>query len=174
MPALALSPKVKEMFQRYHVEYHLRESFYRDPDYFTVGLHFDESVYAPMYFGYGMEGVYGDRARFARDVEQRILAIAPDTLLVLVKAEPEVIARRMKGHPHQNGIVQEEDIELVLQRFEEEFEKSAILHKIAIDTSTATVKESLADFVRKIGPHLSQTDRLRILTHRALRQSQPL
>ena len=167
---LALSPNVKEMFQRYHIDYHLHDAFYQDPDYFTVGMHIEEAVYAPLYFDYGMEGVYGNRKRFAQSVEHRLIQIAPDTVLVLVTASPEVIRRRMREAPHENAVVQEKDIELVLRRFEEESERSSLTHKFVLDTSTATVKETLAEFVQKIKPHLTQTDRLRILTHRALQR----
>ncbi len=165
---LALSPNVLEMFQRYHVDYHLSETFYSDPDHFMVGLHFDEAVYAPLYFGYGMTGVYGDRERFFKHVERRVLKMAPDTVLVLVKASPEVIARRMKTDPHENQIVREEDIESVLGRFDALYKRSIIGRKMALDTSTATVEESLVEFQSEIEPHLTEADRLRLLVHRRL------
>jgi len=48
---LGLSPKLKEMFQRYHLQYHLHPSFYSDPDHIMVGAHIEEAIYAPLYFG---------------------------------------------------------------------------------------------------------------------------
>ena len=69
---MALSPNLKEMFQRYHIEYHLSPSFYGDPHHNSVGFHIDEAVYAPMYYGYGGSGEYGDRARSARRTEAHI------------------------------------------------------------------------------------------------------
>ena len=44
---LALSPRLKEMFQRYHLEYHVMSEFYSNPDHCMVGMHFDEAIYAP-------------------------------------------------------------------------------------------------------------------------------
>ena len=43
---MALSPKLKEMFQRYVIEYHLGSSFYEYPDHGLVGFHIEEAVYA--------------------------------------------------------------------------------------------------------------------------------
>ncbi len=165
---LALSPNIKEMFQRYHVDYHLHDSFYQDPDHFMVGLHIEEAVYAPLYFDYGMAGIYGDRAGLARATEHRLMQIAPDTILVHVKAAPAVIRTRMQDAPHPNAIVKDEDVELVLGRFEEEFERSSLTHKLTLDTTVSTVEESVAEFAEQVEPHLTYADRLRILTHRAL------
>ncbi len=165
---LALSPNVLEMFQRYHLEYHLSDAFYSDPDHYMVGLHFDEAVYAPLYFGYGMDGIYGDRGRYFGRIEHRIMRAAPDTVLVLVKAAPDVIAGRMKADPHENQVIKEADIDLVLRRFEEEYERSILSRKFVLDTTSATVEETLVEFVENVKPHLSESDRLRMLVHRRL------
>ena len=53
------------------------------------------------------------------------------------------------------SLVQEKDIERVLARFEEEYDKSLIRNKFALDTSTATIDETLAEFAREIKPHLA-------------------
>ncbi len=169
---LALSPRLKEAFQRYVIEYHTHDSFYQDPDHNLVGLHIEEAVYAPMYYGYS--GHAGDvrgatsRSTFARTVDRQIMTRAPDTVLVLLKASPEVIFRRMKEAPHDRQVVREEDVEEVLGRFDEEFKASLIRHKITLDTSTATVEETLDEFVTKIEPLLTEADRLRILVHQSL------
>lgn len=164
---VALSPKLKEMFQRYHIEYHLQSAFYGDDDHNMVGFHIDEAVYAPLYYGYGGEGQYAEREAYARSVEQKILAMAPDTVHVLVKASPGVIAMRMKETPHANAVLQERDIEYVLGRFQEEYERSTLPNKLSIDTSTATVQESLEEFVRKMGEFFTDADRARILAGKA-------
>ena len=54
-----------------------------------------------MYFSYGLEDEPqgGPRSRYARTIEATFMERAPDTALVLVKAAPEVIARRMKEGP---------------------------------------------------------------------------
>ena len=168
---LALGPNLLEMFQRYHLEYHLSDAFYSDPDHYMVGLHFDEVVYAPLYFGYGEEGAYGDRRRHFGRIEHRITQEAPDTILVLVKAEPGEISRRMKADPHENQVIQESDIDLLLQRFEEEYGRSILSRKFILDTTTATVDETLAEFVENVKPHLSESDRLRMLVHHKLNGS---
>jgi hypothetical protein len=170
---LALSPKLKEMFQRFNIEYHLQPAFYQQsPDHNVVGMPIDEAVYAPLYFGYGGKGQYADREEMARHVEKRMLELAPGTVHILLKCTPEVIRRRMKEDPHKNAVLQDKDVELVLQRFEEEYERSVIKNKFSIDTSTATVKECLAEFVEKIEPLLTAADRRRILVGRARRRGE--
>ena len=130
----------------------------------NVGFHIDEAVYAPLYYGYDEEG---GRTRAARKIEARILEMAPDTALVLVKASPEVIAKRKKENPHPHDLVQEKDIELVLNRFQEEFDASLLRKRMTIDTSNATVEESLAEFVENFKPMLTPADRARILLRRS-------
>ena len=164
---LALTPSQKEMFQRYHMEYHLSDAFYSYGHHNVVGMHIDEAVYAGLYYGYGGDGEYSDRKLYARYVEKTMLRKAPDTVMVLVKATPEVIRRRMKEHPHHNGVLKDKDVELVLQRFEEEYEGTVIEKKFTIDTSTATVEESLREFLDKIDEFLTDADRTQILVHKA-------
>ena len=164
---LALSPKLKEMFQRFSVHYHLQSGFYETPDHSVVGMHIDEAVYAPLYFGYGGKGQYAERAVYARTVEKTIMSIAPETVHVLVKASPEVITRRMKENPHKNAVLQEKDIGYVLARFQEEYGRSKLANKLSIDTSNATVQESLAEFVGKMEEFFTDADRARIAAGRA-------
>ena len=87
--------------------------------------------------------------------------------LVLVKASPGAIAERMRTSPHHNPVVREADIQKVLDEFEEEFEKSAIRNKLTVDTTQGTPDETLARFIELFEPHLNETDKLRILTHKA-------
>ena len=185
---LGASPRLKEQYQRYIIEYHLHPSFYGDLDHNMVGFHIEEAVYAPLYYGYGGRGETNEKRRFARSIESEIMERAPDTALVLIKATPGVIEQRMKRFPppgvvrveHQEqgdmtkgtdkftrGVVQETDIENVLQRFDEEYEDSLLRKKIALDTSTATVEETSNEFVEKIMPHLTEADRVRMLAHHA-------
>ena len=162
---LNLTPKLKEMVQRYHLEYHIQPSFYKQPDHNMVGAYVEEAVYGPLYFGYGGTGQKGDRAKSVRAYEERILDKAPDTVFVLVKATPGVIRKRMENKPHVNGVVKDTDIEHVLMLFDSAYESSLLHQKITIDTSTSTIKESLAEFVDKIKPHLTEVDLQRILDH---------
>ena len=160
---MALSPKLKEMFQRYVIEYHLGPSFYEYPDHGLVGFHIDEAVYAPLYYGYGGPGEYADRRVLARSIEAHIMEKAPETVLVLIKASAEVIAKRMRENPHPKGLLQEQDIEYVLQRFEEEYTSSLIRKRFILDTSDVTIDGTFSEFVTTIQPHLTDADRLRIL-----------
>ena len=164
---LALTPNQKEMFNRYHMEYHMSPSFYSYDHHSVVGMHIDEAVYAKMYYGYGGDGEYAARKELARHYEEQMLDRGPDTVLVLCQVSPNVIRRRMKENPHKNGLVQEKDIQLVVGRFEEEYEKSLLKNKFTVDTGTKTVDESLAEFVEKIEEFITDADRLKILVHRA-------
>ena len=67
---MALSPDLKEQFQRFQVEYHLQPEFYEDDDHHNVGFFIDEAVYAPLYYGYDQEG---GRTWHARKIEARIM-----------------------------------------------------------------------------------------------------
>ena len=163
---LGLSPLLKEQYQRYHVDYHVGDQFYREAaHHIVVGLHFDEAVYAPLYYGYGGVGAPFDRRLLARQVESRLMEVAPDTVVVLVKASPEVIAQRMREAPHPHNLVREEDVEAVLARFEDEYNQSVLRHKFELDTSESTPEETLAEFQRQVAPYLSDGDRLRLLLH---------
>ena len=122
----------------------------------------------PLYYGYGGKGEYAERTTLARAVEKTIMEEAPDTVLILLTASAEVIAQRMRDNPQPRGVLQEKDIEYVLQRFEEEYQGSLIRRKLTLDTTTATVEETLAEFAEQIELYLSDTDRLRMLAHQAL------
>lgn len=171
---LAVEPQVLEMFQRYMMDYHISLAFYKNADHNLMGVFIEEAVYAPLYYGYGgknsralFRSPEGQRTEMARRLEKTVLERAPDTVLVLFKASPEVIARRMKDNPHPHQIVQEKDIEHVLRQFEEEFEASLIQKRIILDTTSATVQETLVEFVEKHKPYYTNADLLRIQKHRA-------
>lgn len=168
----ALTPKIKESFQRYHIEYHISQDFYSQPHHNIIGMHYDEAVYAPLYYDYGGPGQYGDRERVARRTEEKVVKTALDTVLVLVKAAPEVIARRMNEAPHPHAVLQEKNIEDVLERFEDQYERSLIKRKFTINTSTAIIEESLSEFVSKYEPLLSDADRMRLLVYKAKRKGE--
>ena len=167
---MALTPRLKEMFQRYLIEYHLQPSMWdkgKWPHMAAIGFHIEEAVYAPLYHGYGGNGEYAERSRYARHIEERLLTLSPGFVLVLVKASPEVIARRMKSNPHKNSPLRERDIEHVLRTFEYEYDESLIKNKLTLDTSATTVEETLAEFVERVEPYITDADRLRILVQKA-------
>ena len=172
----AVHPQVKEMLQRYMLSYHISPEMYRGhADANLMGHAIEEAVYAPLYYGYGGKDTQasfrsgpGQRTEMARRMEETILFRAPNTLLILLKAAPEVIRQRMREQPTaaadapMRGVVQEADIEYVLQRFEEEFEWSLIGNKMVLDTSTATVAETMAEFLAKFSPYLTENDKKRM------------
>ena len=151
---LALSPKIMETAQRHNLYYHSPSESSSNEDRLVIGHHIDEAVYAPLYFGYGRTGENGDREVIAWQIEHKIKKFEPELVLILVKASPEVIARRMKEGAHPNAVVQEKDIELVLRRFQEEFGRSWVRNKFELDTSTATVDETITEFEAKMEPHV--------------------
>ena len=167
-----LSPEAKEIFQRMNIEYHLGSGFTGDDDLILVGFHIEEAVYAPLYYGYGYTKIYGDREFYVRYVDYEIMKHRPDTVLVLLKASPDTIAKRMKEKTHYDNIVQEKDIEHVLERFEEEYRKSLIRRKFTIDTTNKTVEETLRDFVKsmELGSHFRPIDTNRMLQHQAIKK----
>ena len=183
----AAHPQVKEMFQRFMISYHLSAGFYGAPDHHLMGCHIEEAVYAPLYYGYGgpdpgspMRSPEGQRTEMARHMEEEILQRAPNSVLVLMKATPEVIRARMAanyfpdaatverqkrsklfGEPTR-GVVQDKDVEYVLTRFQEEFDASLIGNKLVLDTTGASVEETLAEFLKGVTPLLSEADQARM------------
>ena len=175
---MQMSPDFKERFQRYMIEYHLIPSFLTDNDHMLTGFHIEEAVFAPLYYGYGGEGQYAARSPFARSIEKRIMEIAPEMVLVLLRASPEAIMNRMKENPRprdqagrRDGILQEKDVEYALEQFDQEFSSSLIRRKFQIDNTDLTPEETLQQFVDNIKKHLSSKDQLRITTHQALSAS---
>ena len=163
-----LSPRLTEVIQRHNLYYHTPWASGSDENFMGIGLYFEELVYAPHYYGYGGRGDMGDRGVISRNLEQRILQFRSDAVLVLVEAAPDVIRKRMEESPHLYPVVPAGDVEHILQRFEEEFENSLIKHKFRLDTSNATVAESVAEFAAKIQPYLTEGDLLRLALRRGM------
>ena len=97
--------------------------------------------------------------------------MSPETALVLVKASPEVIRQRVRDDPRPRCVLKDEDIELVLERLEEQYNLSILRRKFTIDTTEASVEDSLREFVAGIEPNLTLADRLALLTHEKLKPS---
>ena len=154
----ALSPRLTEVIMRHNLYYHTPAKSSSGEDFLGIGIHIDELIYGPLYYDYGGPGELGERQTIAKSLEQRILTLAPETVLILVKASPKVIAKRMKETPHKYPLVPEEDIANVLQKFEEAHQNSMLKTKITLDTSTATVDETVAEFAQKIQPYLSEAE----------------
>lgn len=165
---LTLMPTLLEKYSRYMIDYHF--AFFSDAHNLLVNWYYGDAVYAPLYYGYGNPDDYLDRRAMARSYDAKVMKMAPDTVLVLVKASPEVIRRRMSESPHPRCILKDEDVEFVLQRFEEEYNRSGIRLRFTLDTTNATLKETFGEFLRKIEPHLNENDKLSLLTHEKLMQ----
>lgn len=155
-------PAVRELLMRYALYYHTPSSLTEDPAV-VVGYHIEDLVYGPMYYGYGGDGEPGDRRVVAAHIEKRLAANVPQAALVLLEASPDVIRARMKANPHTPGVVPAEDIELVSRRFREEYDRSQIPGKFILDTTNATVEETMAEFVERIQPYLTPVDRMGLL-----------
>ena len=171
---LGLHPQAKEMLQRFMIEYHISPNFYTKPDHNLMAPFIEEAVYAPLYYGYGGEqsaaparSPAGQRSEMARKMERRILDLAPDVVLVLVKASPAAIRLRMRDNPHSHQVVREQDVEYVLRRFEAEVAASLVQKRIVLDTTAATVAETLDQFVAAYEPFLTNEDLLRMRQRQA-------
>jgi len=164
-----LAPDSREIFQRQTIEYHLTPNFNEYEDLILVGFHIEEAVYAIPYYGYGYPRTYQDRERFTRKIDIVIAKHVPDTVLVLLKASPETVARRMKENQHYDNVIPEKDIEHILERFEEEYYKSWIRKKFTLDTTDKIPGETLMDFAELMKKYLTPLDTIRILRHQALK-----
>ena len=171
---MALKPSLLEQFQRHSIWRHLHQGNFRDEhDWLVIDAYYADAVYAPLYYGYGEPGSFSDRRRRAREWDKELLASAPDTVLVLVKAGPEIIARRLKDKPKPRNILKPQDIEHVLRRFQEEYDDSLVMNKFSLDTTSAGAGETREAFLDEVWPYLTQEDRLRITTPRRHKDSQP-
>ena len=160
---LKSSPKIMEMHQRHSIYYHIQPATWDRPDWMAVGLHIDDSVYGPMYFGYGLPGTNHDRLLDMHRMERSMLRFTEDIVLVKVTASTETIKKRMKHSPHPNQIVKKDDIEKVILKFNELIDWSLIPNKITVDTTSKTKIESLEEFIKGVVPFFSDTDRSRII-----------
>jgi hypothetical protein len=154
---LTLSPRFKERFQRFQAVYHVRiMNLYRDS--LEVGFYSEDTIYGPLYYGYDSRAL---AIRHGRELEKEL---PPDTILVLLTASPEAIAKRMAAEPHEYQVIRTEDIPLLLEKFNEEFRASAIHAKIQIDTTDLTPDQVLEEFLRQArARYLASEDLLRIM-----------
>jgi hypothetical protein len=165
---LAMPPSLLEMYSRYMIHYHISAGFYAANDHCMVNSYYGDAVYAPLYYGFGGRGEYADRKTMARYYDQHVMELAPDSVLVHMKASPDVIRQRMAENAHPHCPLKAEDVEGVLERFAEEASDSLLRRKIVLDTSVASPQETLTQLMGKIEPFLSQQDRVRYTAHRLM------
>ncbi|MDG2101513.1 MAG: hypothetical protein GWO78_04490 [Dehalococcoidales bacterium] len=159
---LNLSPKLKEMYQRYHMYYHLHHYFQRDD--LTVGFHIEEAVLARRYFDYGLDGEIFDRKNVVFDgIENRIKQITSDQIITIhMKAEVSVIEERMellKDNPdHSNSPLIKKDIRDVMHDYKHFVDKSNIGPKVEVDTSYDNPEKTLEKIIDLIKPYITKRD----------------
>jgi len=171
---LDANPGLQQLLQLYNINNKFDKGYIDMADLFLIDWYYSDAVYASLYYGYGGPGQYAERKRLARRLDAKVNVHMPDMVLVLVKASPEMIRRRVEEGKspfptrHAATLFQAKDTEVVLERFEEEYERSLIPRKFVLDTTTASVQESLAEFKQQIKPFITGQDRLRLLTREKL------
>ena len=153
-----LTPTIKERFQRFQIYYHI-DVAHKHQNIILVGFHIEEAIYGPLYY------YPSHRVAYAREVEGKM---PEDTILTLLTASPEVIAKRMEGDAHEYNVIQKEDIPMLLERFNEEFGSSLIRKKLRIDTSNLTAEDLFEEFMSSVLPHLSTDEVLRMLARKIM------
>jgi len=163
----ALKPKLLEKYSRYMIEYHLNDAFYGDNHHLLINWYYGDAVYAPLYYGYGGKDQYADRQAMARGHDASLMHKAPDTVLIHMKASAETVRRRMAAEPHTRCILKgrDQDIETILQRFQEEYDRSGIRRRFELDTTNATPEETFQQFLKQMEPHMTVPDLLQLLRH---------
>ena len=166
---LNLSPKLKEMYHRYGMYYHIHH--YVQEDDLSVGFHIEEAVYARRYYGYGLDGEQFDRNNVFVGIENRIKQITTDPIITVhMVASPDIIESRMfalKDHPeHTNSPLQVEDIEDVMADYQYFISKSDIGPVVKVDTSIDSPEDTLEKVVTLLDPYFTKTDLERIKNHK--------
>ena len=162
---LALSPLLLEQFQRHMIWRHIHPNMYRsEDDNLFINAYYADAVYAQLYYGYGEPNSFADRRQRARVWDAELMGLAPDTVLVLVTTSAAVVRQRMQQNPRPRCILQPQDAELVLNGFQEEYDLSLINRRFTLNTTRSSEQETFRGFLRKLWPHLSQADRLRLAT----------
>lgn len=171
---LGMNPGLMEHYQRYQIFNKLTPGYIEMPDLFLLDWYYSDAVYAPLYYGYGGPGQYADRRRMARGLDRDVLSLMPDMVLVLMKASPDAIVTRIESgespfpRRHTDTLFKARDAEVVLERFDEQYEESLIVRKFVIDTTVLTVEDSLLQFKANVVQYLTSEDRLRVLSHKAM------
>ena len=168
------NPGLQQLLQIYNIQNKFTRGYLKMPDLFLIDWYYSDAVYAPIYYGYGGPGQYADRQMIARKFDAEVNELMPDMIFVLMKASAETIRNRVKEAKspfpsrHQHTYFDVKDTEIVLDSFDEQFEKSLITNKFILDTTTDTVDESLQQFKQQIKPFIFSKDRIRLLNKNIL------
>jgi|TARA_B100000959_G_C14861109_1_gene574271 hypothetical protein len=165
------TPKLKEMLQRQSLVYHLPAPKV-SIDKIYAGYHFDDTVYAPIYFDYGgpKEPQGGPRTKYARYIEKEIIKSYPDTILIHLTASKESILERMQNGPHENQIIAQDDIDLITEQFQLEFDKSLLQNKFTIDNTGQSIKQTTSDAMDGILNYCTPEDLARIRINKLINE----
>ena len=145
-----LTPLLKERFQRFQIVYHLRLLHLFD-HILLGGFHIEEEIYGPHYYYPGMPTIG------VREYEPEMPA---DTILVHLTARADVIRTRMQQNPHSHTLINDGDIPMLLDKFQQKYRESWIKQKFEIDTSALTPAGLLQQFLDRSQPHLNTRDLL--------------
>ena len=165
------TPKLKEMLQRQSLVYHLPEPKVTI-DKIYAGYHFDDTVYAPVYFDYGgpKEPQGGPRTKYARYIEKEIIKSYPNTILIHLTASKKSILERMKNEPHENQIIAKDDIDFINEQFQSEFDKSLLQNKLTIDTTGQSIKQTTSVVMDGILNYSSPEDSARLRINKLINE----
>ncbi len=166
-------------------------------DVIWEGYYVEDAVYGRAYYGYEEIGTpehANEFSEFTRDtavspgmkhvprvhsaggprcLESMIMSVAPETILLLMEASPNIIEQRMKETPHEPQRIKKSDISTLVEEFREEVKNSLIAQKMILDTSKVTVEETFEQFRRDVTQYLTEKDMLRIVLH-GIRTGKPL
>ena len=158
-----LTPKLKEMLQRQSLVYHLPAPKVAI-DKIYVGYHLDDTVYGPIYFDYGgpKEPQGGPRTRYARYIEKEIIKSYPDTILIHLTSNRDTILKRMENQPHKDQLICRDDIDLILEQFQSEFDKSLLQNKLTINTTDQSIKQTTSIVLEGILDYRTSEDSARL------------
>ena len=159
---LSLRPSVLEQLTRHMIWRHLHPDMFREDDLMTINGYYADAVYAPMYYGFGEAGSFADRFERVRAWDRELMQLAPDTVLILVTANADMIRRRMAKEPRARTLLKAEDVERILDRFHQEYADSLLQRRFMIDTTNVTVGDSLQELLSMLAPHFSDVDRCRL------------
>ena len=147
---VAMSPKLKERFQRMQIGYHFGV-LHRYQDCLFSGYHIEEAVYGGRYYYPGV--ATANPMACEPNIE-------PDTILVHLHARPEVIRTRMAADPHEYNLIREEDIPELQEEFARYCSQSSLIHRVTIDTSDLSPAQLLETFFARVKPQLPVRDLL--------------
>ena len=74
----------------------------------------------------------------------------------------------MRTKPHERTHLKDEHIDEMIEEFDYHVGHSILRNRIVLDTTEATVEQTIAEFVEQMGPLMSHEDRVRMQAHATL------